>query len=1671
MENQVQKQTVAAAAASNRKAELGRTSVMKVASLKPEVEFEVIKLVLLRENYIKKLGKTLTATAGMIDISVLGLIEIFRDCTIETIDTIRMWERTQVDFPKIVQPFVWNKQNYLQKIVEDILFLGDYPELNKWLGFNPALSPLLVPPEILSNDFNIDTRSFVTFGKRPPVMVVEKKVKKVKYIKSPYDTPIVNDADVIPSLNVVNKVMTQEKEKKKKLLLESNSKDKATDPATDPYETFISFDQLKKLKFCWKVLLDVSPKLKSQYEALFSELSQDVVPCIISEEKSFADSYQSNETPTSFKESQDDFFSSLENTISPKDPPNLNKRMTAVGSSGANIWTPHDIILQRSVQKKGGELSVMTASGTQGRMIAPWRKSRFERLEIDLEHTTEMLERIQMEINCIDSRNCEINSDCKSRVLRTELSVKEILAIEYDYKTMIELRDKVKIHYKLLRYQLDHFKKLSAGGALGSLDHNKKWRNLEDATPLEADEKLSMKLEDHCARKIQTRIYIKFGRVMRQGLIRARNKAAVKIQTRYRYYRTSSLTLDLSAKIKVAISIQKRWRGRIGMRERKRLERLMAETYATRLLQRVYRGHHGRKRFKLKLEFSRRIKAGAEEVDPMVFQPGHVEEIADVIEAYLRDFFYQLNPAVLTVIRAIFFMLNGDAPEIVMIENCGYVENKLIFAESMTWYSARLLLRRKGRFIRRVRDLSRTVNIPNPTRLKFNEKCRAHLDCLNDLTEADFDQVKHARFGILKLFRFTFHMMRIHKLQDMFPEYFDATQPAWFYTVSTLKNTYELHRLNFMTETRCMHKINENKERTIKEGKSIGPVTRAMRIILTNLKITEKKLFASKVKLDSYLNHLREDELKRIDVNENLERARFLGADIAVRDLKEYMNNNPRNPNKDTLRDLRNDVDKKELDLLDTRANIEILKSTMIADQKWRNFDAILKMSKLEDMSTQLGICMGDLLVLNEIWNDFLTEVGGMQFVFDLVGDKQIFFEKVRVMSLALMKQRRDLMKRISKSLKDQFKRIKRLALEEKRRILNEPRDTNTDVQKRSETNENRECARRDADAVESAKNRPDFVFIKPSNRTPLIILVDKRLPISTIAHIVRNLERINFRAAKSSQSDVPSLLSEMQDIIDDKHDIIYIADRGMHFAARAEFEGILANLMCALIPNPKLVAIDGSLSLRFEDWHSSFKTAFPDPNTFVVKDSEQCTLSLGKLRRIGLIFEKCLLENDPLLSHVKDTFEVPLFIKNRFKDDFAALINDICGCGDGNDSMSHVSSLENGGMVLAATVASILELWKAPTIKWRERQIGIGCEHFLDLSTNPQLFCRRLFLDPLPKCTKLMKAQMECAWSMRKAWDVYMQCSLIDYPARYLIAQWCIEAIRLINSCVEYGGIAGNQFKTQVEYVYDVRWKEDIANNPDNMIGKVLSAAFKEYQIYESSNSEVTYYFNKKTFRKAEQKIIGEKTLIQNVKVYHRGEFCYVSCDYKRENDFEPITYFQFMKLTDVVSMLYPNGMEIFEGRVTQYDISEGGRHRWYELVSNWSRLNDVGQYFQVSLLRARHLMLSRIGFVSGFSSRYEIYEETLGEILILIHGINPKGAIEYRVDRNNMANLLAVCDELDEKPQIEAMDTPAIASIYADRLEVSPPKVWQDWLADGELEPKDISRTIKGKGKTSAS
>lgn len=91
--------------------------------------------------------KYLTSSHGKIDISIIGLFDVVRDVSVELVETIVIWQRTQISYPNDVKAFLWNGTDYLEKMSTDSSFLKNYPEISSWLGFTPS-NPFLVPPEV-----------------------------------------------------------------------------------------------------------------------------------------------------------------------------------------------------------------------------------------------------------------------------------------------------------------------------------------------------------------------------------------------------------------------------------------------------------------------------------------------------------------------------------------------------------------------------------------------------------------------------------------------------------------------------------------------------------------------------------------------------------------------------------------------------------------------------------------------------------------------------------------------------------------------------------------------------------------------------------------------------------------------------------------------------------------------------------------------------------------------------------------------------------------------------------------------------------------------------------------------------------------------------------------------------------------------------------------------------------------------------------------------------------------------------------------------------------------------------------------------------------------------------------------------------------------------------------
>ena len=113
----------------------------------------------------------------------------------------------------------------------------------------------------------------------------------------------------------------------------------------------------------------------------------------------------------------------------------------------------------------------------------------------------------------------------------------------------------------------------------------------------------------------------------------------------------------------------------------------------------------------------------------------------------------------------------------------------------------------------------------------------------------------------------------------------------------------------------------------------------------------------------------------------------------------------------------------------------------------------------------------------------------------------------------------------------------------------------------------------------------------------------------------------------------------------------------------------------------------------------------------------------------------------------------------------------------------THLSSVEHSGMVLAATIAALLDLWDAPILSWKEGQINGGCVAFLALAENPKLFCEVLSMKKMPVCDSLKMKKIAQARELSSVWKTqYERMDMKIHPARFILSYWCMEAIRLLD-------------------------------------------------------------------------------------------------------------------------------------------------------------------------------------------------------------------------------------------------------------------------------------------------
>ena len=174
---------------------------------------------------------------------------------------------------------------------------------------------------------------------------------------------------------------------------------------------------------------------------------------------------------------------------------------------------------------------------------------------------------------------------------------------------------------RFLTYLYKHFRMITTG----SLTDIQKLRTLQKLQPgeaLEGDEKLSMSLEDIMSLRIQCLVRLRFGRIMRAAVMRKRDGAARKIQMKYRSTKTLTLSYTRGLQLKLAIAVQRLWRGYKALEFVRKLQEEYERYQAMKLINRAVLGYRGRKRLSMKREFVKNISDATAVVSLNEMHPG-----------------------------------------------------------------------------------------------------------------------------------------------------------------------------------------------------------------------------------------------------------------------------------------------------------------------------------------------------------------------------------------------------------------------------------------------------------------------------------------------------------------------------------------------------------------------------------------------------------------------------------------------------------------------------------------------------------------------------------------------------------------------------------------------------------------------------------------------------------------------------------------------------------------------------------------------------------------------------------------------------------------------------------------------------------------------------------------
>ena len=250
-----------------------------------------------------------------------------------------------------------------------------------------------------------------------------------------------------------------------------------------------------------------------------------------------------------------------------------------------------------------------------------------------------------------------------------------------------------------------------------------------------------------------------------------------------------------------------------------------------------------------------------------------------------------------------------------------------------------------------------------------------------------------------KLYNYCKCMKNAYDLQFQFPEYFDPSQPTWFTSLISLTKKNEKAIIQYIIAINSVKKIIEVKKQFMKDGKKFGAIVRALN--LGNIEVNDALLVKEKTseKLRKFLLNITEKRQRKLQYFDNSYRAKELGLETSRTNYKNYIVNT-----QGLNSDNNNEKDEKEIELKNALAEaimafketnlmrLSFIK-TMETDQNLSEFNKNFDLTPLHKYAHDLGLIRGELLCVNETWQDFLRKIGGLQYIMDVKGDDKKFFK------------------------------------------------------------------------------------------------------------------------------------------------------------------------------------------------------------------------------------------------------------------------------------------------------------------------------------------------------------------------------------------------------------------------------------------------------------------------------------------------------------------------------------------------------------------------------------------------------------------------------------------------------------------------------------------------------